>query len=199
MIDLHEVKNNKLRLPIKSLDLWKRNPRVITREAVDKAKIKLLQHFESEPLIVDGREDHLPTSEGKPNTYTVISGNARLIAIRELINENKWPEINGQRDLVYVEVRNFKNDAEAIDLAFVKNGSFGEQDDIKAAELVTEYLVESEIELDSTPYTLNGKRGTLMDLVDSVSPSKEEEVDPTKEPREKKEVVCPNCNERFIP
>lgn len=205
MFDLNDVSKNKLRIPIDKLDLWKDNPKTITREHIDELKYKVIKYFESDALVVDGRENHLPTFEGKPDTYPVVSGNAALLAIRELIREGLWPNKDNS---VYCEVRRYTSDKDAIEYALLSNSQGkGMTDKQRLAELADKYeLLDSSILLAEIPFVSGSEVFTTLDAVDFYGPSKDTEVgqDPTK-PKKVKEckscgfkiVDCPECGKEL--
>jgi site-specific DNA-methyltransferase (adenine-specific)/modification methylase len=138
---------------IDSLKLWDRNPRSIKTERFTELKERLKRQGQIKPLLV--------AKDGK----TVIGGNMRLRAMRELGIEEVW-----------VSQTEASTDKEIFDLALTDNEEFGYYEQEQVAELAIE-LGLSPLELKS--YALSLGEPTTLDLVlDKFGPEVEEDEAP---------------------
>jgi DNA modification methylase len=135
------------------LELWDRNPRSIKTERFTELKERLKRQGQIKPLLV--------AKDGK----TVIGGNMRLRAMRELGIEEVW-----------VSQTQASTDKEIFDLALTDNEEFGYFEQEQVAELAIE-LGLSPLELKS--YALSLGEPTTLDLVlDKFGPEVEEDEVP---------------------
>ncbi len=138
--DVANVKKNITRLNIKEIPFtelqeWDRNPREITPEDFSRLKRDLVRYSMLNPLTVDGRD-------GK----TVLGGNMRLKAIRELAEEY-------QIELVTCNIVEVKDDKEAILIALKDNEAFGKyiEEELKILTLDIEEAQEIKVSLHPLP------------------------------------------------
>lgn len=138
---------------IDSLQLWDRNPRSIKGERFNELKARLKRQGQIKPLLV-----------AKDGT-TVIGGNMRLRAMKELGIEEVW-----------ISQTEAQTDKEIFDLALTDNEEFGYYEQEQVAELALE-LGLSPLELKS--YALSLAVPTTLDLVlDKFGPEDEEDEAP---------------------
>ncbi len=125
------AKLNIKEIPLKDLDFWKRNPRDISPDDFERLKRDLVRYTMLNPLTVDGRD-------GK----TVLGGNMRLKALRELAKEYKI-------DTVTCNVVEVKDDKEAILIALKDNEAFGRyiEEELKILTLDIEEAQEIKVSL----------------------------------------------------
>lgn len=134
------------------LNLWDRNPRSIKEDRFKELKVRLERQGQIKPILV--------TRDG-----TVIGGNMRLRALRELGVPQAW-----------VSVTDVTTDKEIFDLALTDNEEFGYYEQEQVAELALE-LGLSPLELKS--YSLSIGAPTTLDLVlDKFQPDAEEDEPP---------------------
>lgn len=135
---------------IDSLQLWDRNPRSIKGDRFNELKERLKRQGQIKPLLV--------AKDGK----TVIGGNMRLRAMKELGIEEVW-----------ISQTEAQTDKEIFDLALTDNEEFGYYEQEQVAELALE-LGLSPLELKS--YALSLGEPTTLDLViDKFGPEVTEE------------------------
>lgn len=135
---------------IDTLKLWDRNPRSIKGDRFNELKERLKRQGQIKPLLV-----------AKDNT-TVIGGNMRLRAMKELGIEEIW-----------ISQTEAQTDKEIFDLALTDNEEFGYYEQEQVAELALE-LGLSPLELKS--YALSLGEPTTLDLViDKFGPDDVEE------------------------
>lgn len=138
---------------IDSLQLWDRNPRSIKTDRFNELKERLKRQGQIKPLLV--------AKDGK----TVIGGNMRLRAMKELGIEEVW-----------ISQTDAQTDKEIFDLALTDNEEFGYYEQEQVAELALE-LGLSPLELKS--YALSLGEPTTLDLViDKFGPEEEEDEAP---------------------
>lgn len=138
---------------IDTLQLWNRNPRSIKEDRFTELKERLKRQGQIKPLLV-----------AKDGT-TVIGGNMRLRAMKELGIEEVW-----------ISQTEASTDKEIFDLALTDNEEFGYYEQEQVAELALE-LGLSPLELKS--YALSLGAPTTLDLVvDKFGPEVEEDEVP---------------------
>lgn len=150
--------------PIDKLKLWDKNPRSIKEGRFEELKTRLKRLGQTKPLRV---------TEGG----TVIGGNMRLRAMREM----GW-------DKVWVSISEAKTDREIFDDALTDNEEFGYYEQEQLAELALSIGL-SPLELKTYEVSL-GETTTLDLVVDKFGPEDVEEdevpeVDETGEPKSK--------------
>lgn len=154
------------------------NYKDITRDAIDKLKRSLLEDGQLSPILVDNREE----------SGRIIGGNHQYVAIKELIDEKKW----SYGEKVWAVLVIPKDDNHAKMLALKHNTQY----DLPLSERLAEWgqsLLDTDYPLIDIPVTADLKETTLLDVMDRVGPSGEEQ----KEPKEPKEAVCPKCGTKF--
>ena len=129
-----EMNRTLANLEIKEISLsklqgWDKNPRDISDDNFRRLKRDLVKYAMLNPLIVDGRDG-----------ATVLGGNMRLKALRELADEYKI-------ETVTCNIVHPKDDAEAIMIALKDNEAFGKYIKIKLAELTIDIPEAQEIQI----------------------------------------------------
>jgi DNA modification methylase len=137
---------------IDRLSNWDKNPRSIKTERFEELKNRLKRQGQMKPILVTA-------------TGTVIGGNMRLRALKELNVPKVW-----------VSVTAATNDKDIFDLALTDNEEFGYYEQEQVAELALS-LGLTTLELQS--YSLNLGQPTTLDLVlDKFGPEVEEDEVP---------------------
>lgn len=163
------AKLNIKEIPLKDLDFWKRNPRDISPDDFERLKRDLVRYTMLHPLTVDSRD-------GK----TVLGGNMRLKAIRELAEEYGIKTVTCN----VVEV---KDDKEAILIALKDNEAFGRyiEEELKVLTLDIEEAQEIKVSLhpleirdlqDWSEGLNNAENGSEEELEDFLKESEENAV-----------------------
>lgn len=185
MLTMKEIDKNRFRVSIKELKLWEGNYKTIERAAIDKLKKSLLEDGQLHAIKVDARPEHMGV---------IIDGNARYLAIMELIEEEKWP----YGDMVWIDPIEPENDGHSIALSYKANAQYGKADKQKTAEHAV-FMDEMDILLSEIPFAAEGKDYTLLDVLDEFSPSGEDPVEDIEDVGEKrrKTITCPNCSHEF--
>lgn len=116
-------------IPLTQLQGWDKNPREITDENFRRLKRDLVKYAMLTPLIVDGRD-----------MKTVLGGNMRLKALRELADEYKITTVT-------CNIVHPADDNEAIMMALKDNESFGKYIKVKLAELTSNIAEAQEIQI----------------------------------------------------
>lgn len=147
--------------PIGELHNWQNNPRSIKTEDFDRLKRQISTLGVYAPLVI--------TDDG-----TVLSGNMRLRAFREL----------GFKD-VWVKVVDAPDDTTKLEYALSANDAAGRYDDQLLAELISNTPT---IELKDYKVDL-GNPVDLSQVLAKFAPTE----DPLPEPREPKVHKCPEC------
>lgn len=156
-------------IPLENLDYWKRNPRDISPDDFERLKRDLVRYTMLHPLTVDGRDNK-----------TVLGGNMRLKAIRELAKEYKIKTVSCN----VVEV---KDDKEAILIALKDNEAFGRyiEEELKILTLDIEEAQEIKVSLhpleirdlqDWSEGLNNAENGSEEELEDFLKESEENAV-----------------------
>lgn len=163
------AKLNIKEIPLKDLDFWKRNPRDISPDDFERLKRDLVRYTMLNPLTVDGRDNK-----------TVLGGNMRLKALRELAKEYKI-------DTVTCNVVEVKDDKEAILIALKDNEAFGRyiEEELKILTLDIEEAQEIKVSLhpleirdlqDWSEGLNNAENGSEEELEDFLKESEENAV-----------------------
>ncbi len=126
-------------VPIGKLELWKENPRGITKQDYARLKRQIQKLGVYKPLVVC-QED------GK---FIVLGGNMRLRALRELNNKEVW-----------VSIVEPKSEQEKIEISLSDNDRAGYYEEQALAELVYEYrnaldMADFKVDLDVPKTKLN--------------------------------------------
>lgn len=116
-------------IPLTQLQGWDKNPREITDDNFRRLKRDLVKYAMLTPLIVDGRD-----------MKTVLGGNMRLKALRELADEYNITTVT-------CNIVHPADDNEAIMMALKDNESFGKYIKVKLAELTSNIAEAQEIQI----------------------------------------------------
>lgn len=134
--------------PLDKLHNWENNPRTITKEGLERLKKQIQKHGQYKPLII--------TEDG-----TVIGGNMRLRAMRELGIKEAW-----------VSVVEAKTEEEKIEIALSDNDRVGRYDEDALANLTGSFP-----EIEWADYSVDLKDPVnLQDLIDKFTPVEEDEA-----------------------
>lgn len=151
---------------VKDLRNWDKNPRKIHEEDFARLKRQITKLGQYKPLLI--------TPDG-----TVIGGNMRLRAYRELGIKRAW-----------VSVVDVTTEKEMLEYALSDNDRAGEYDQEGLAELI---LATPELEIEDFKVDLGSLTG-LDDLVNKFQPSDDDEEQQAPPPRE---IECPECGAKF--
>ena len=134
---------------ISTLKFWDRNP----RESVDEERLQeiLKKRGQLMPLLVDGRDNS-----------TVLGGNMRLKAMKSL----GWEECA-------VSIVTPTDDKDAIEIALNDNDHFGKYIEKDLIKLVTEFKIDTRINISTAPMKINAIMPTETDYSE-----KNKEVNP---------------------
>ena len=137
--------------PVEKLQNWEKNPRAIKKEDFERLKRQIKKFGQYKPLLI--------TPDG-----TVLGGNMRLRAYRDLKVEQIW-----------VSIVEPKTEAEKLEYALSDNDRAGYYVEDQLGELITEYGLE--ISLDD--YTVDlGEALTLTDVLNKFGPDPNEDEAP---------------------
>lgn len=157
---------------IDDLKLWDLNPRTITSENFERLKNHLKKLEQYKPVLIN--EDNV-----------VIGGNMRVLAMKDLGIKKVW-----------VSVVKAKTRAEMLKYAMSDNENFGDWDEEKLAELLTEEWTD----IDSGDFRLEFGKETLEELLEKFGPGDEDvPEEEEEEKKDKKSVECPKCHHVFKP
>ena len=154
------------KVPISQVQLWDKNPRNIKTKDFERLKRQILKLGVYKPLI----------AYAENGGYTVIGGNMRLRALREM-----------GIDEVEVSIVTPKTEAEKVEIALSDNDRAGEYEEDKLAELVYPYL--DEINLEDYKVDL-GEGVDLSSIVEMFAPVGEDEQGRLDQLAEKEKVQC---------
>jgi len=160
---------------IDQVSLWDKNPRNIKTKDFERLKKQILDLGVYKPLIACKEN----------GGYTVLGGNMRLRALKEL----------GIKE-VGISIVNADTEAKKIKYALSDNDRAGETDEQQLAELVFPHI--EEINLDDYNIT-TGKTVNVSDLVHDFAPEEIGEQARLNEIAKKEMVKCPECGLEFIP
>jgi len=185
-----QLRNKRTIVPVSELHLWEENPREIKAKDYERLKEELQQGRQFKPLMVmqDG---------------TVLGGNMRLRAMKELGVKNAWVtviEISDEENkhVAYVNgernPRTFTTKRGAmLHFALRDNEQFGYNLEQELAELTHESGLELE---DYTIPDFSSRSISLKDMMDNFMVEEEIEVEDN-DPTTKGEVICPRCKFKF--
>ena len=158
------------RVLIDKVACWDKNPRNIKTADFDRLKKQILELGVYKPLIA------FPENGG----YTVLGGNMRLRALKEL----KIPEVD-------ISIIHPKDEAEKVKFALSDNDRAGEYDEQQLAELVYPFIEE----IDLADYKVDlGEAVDLKSLIDGIGPDpNEKDYDEDIET----ENECPKCGYKW--
>ena len=163
MMDIQQV-------PIDKVQCWDKNPRNIKTVDFERLKKQILELGVYKPLVA------FPENGG----YTVLGGNMRLRALKEL----RIPEVD-------ISIIHPKDEAEKIKFALSDNDRAGEYVEEQLAELVYPHIEE----IDLADYKVDlGEAVDLKSLIDGIGPGVDDKG--TDEDGET-ENECPNCGFRW--
>ncbi len=160
---------------IEDLKLWDENPRTITSENFERLKNHVKKLGQYKPIIIN--QDNV-----------VVGGNMRVLAMRDLKIKEVW-----------VTVVTTKSRAEMLEYAMSDNENFGDWDEEKLAEMLSEEWTN----ITAKDFKLDFGKETLEELLEKFGPGEDdasEEVDENEE--DKKDdgsVECPKCHTVFKP
>jgi len=155
------------------LKLWDLNPRSITSENFQRLKNHIKKFGQYKPILIN--EDGV-----------VVGGNMRVLAMKDLDMKDVW-----------VSTIKAKTKAQMLQYALSDNENFGDWDEEKLAEMLTEEWTN----IDTEDFKLEFGKETLEELLEKFGPGGEDEVEEEEEEVEKgkKEVECPKCHHVFKP
>lgn len=157
-----EKENKKTLVPIEKLSLWKRNPRAMSEEDKTRLKAQLIDLEQYKPLLVV-IEDGM---------YTVLGGNMRLTAMRELAQEG-----HKQFEQVWVSIVDAPDDKKKLEYALSDNDSAG-----KYVEKELVGMVQEIPDFNLAGYHIHsGYSSDLSELVDKYRETDEDDFDADEE------------------
>ena len=165
------MRNESKNMDIKKLKLWDDNPRIITAENYERLKNHIKKYSQYKPLIINQHN-------------IVIGGNMRLRAMEELGFKEVW-----------VVMVTTKGRPEMIEYALSDNEQFGEWDEEKLAEMLTEDWVD----IDVKNFKIDFGKKSLEDLMNEFGPSDDDQEEEDEDEDKKKTVECPKCHHIFTP
>jgi ParB-like chromosome segregation protein Spo0J len=168
------IRDGKQFVNISSLKINEDNPRTITSENFQRLKNHLKKFSQYKPILV--------TKEG-----VVVGGNMRLLAMKDLDIKDVW-----------VSVVDAKTKAKMLEYILSDNENFGDWDEEKLAEMLTEEWTN----LDAKDFKLEFGKETLEELLEKFGPGGEEDLEDEEEEEEsegKKMIECPKCHHVFKP
>lgn len=153
-------KENKQLWPIEKLELWQRNPRKMTDEDKDRLKTQLLKLKQYKPLIM--------VLDAVSGIGTVLGGNMRLQAMRELVKEG-----HEQFAAVWVSIVDAPDEKTMLEYALSDNdraGKYVEKELVEMVNMIDDFDLEM-YQVDT------GNAHSIADVVDWYKETNEDDFD----------------------